>query len=295
MVSDRLRQECYEQHPQAGRRVYLFVTLTPRDFHSPLMYSPASGNVSSQPMTPVRRILIVEDHQPLRSLLSFLLSNAGYETLETQDAMSALEEASRQQPDLVLLDWQLPDMEGIKLLRLWRADEATSQIPVIMVSGKADEADRVAGLTAGADDYVTKPFGRDELLARVQAVLRRIGGPRDADQALRRFEGLSLDIRNLRVTAGEQPVHLGPIEFKMLNLFMTHPDRVLSRSLIVDRVWRLNAHVDERTVDVHVRRLRLALEPTGHDGCIQTVRGVGYRLSRRDEAGAASAAIGLRA
>lgn len=233
-------------------------------------------------MTAVHRILIVEDHKPLRSLLSFLLSNAGYETQETSDAMTALDEASRQPPDLVLLDWQLPDMEGIKLLRLWRADEATAQIPVIMVSGKADEGDRVAGLKAGADDYVTKPFGRDELLARVQAVLRRAGGPRESDPDLRRFEGLCLDVRSLRLTAGDRQLHLGPIEFKMMNLFMTNPDRVLTRSQIVDRVWRINAHVDERTVDVHVRRLRQALAPAGYDGCIQTVRGVGYRLSAGD-------------
>ena len=232
-------------------------------------------------MTDVRRILIVEDHKPLRSLLSFLLTSAGYETFETADAMSALDEANRQQPDLVLLDWQLPDMDGIKLLRLWRAEEATARIPVIMVSGKADEVDRVAGLKAGADDYVTKPFGRDELLARVQAVLRRTGVARaPIDQDVRRFEGLSLDVRSLRVTAGEKPVHLGPIEFKMLNLFMTQPERVLSRSQIVDRVWRINAHVDERTVDVHIRRLRMALKAVGHDDCVQTVRGVGYRLSR---------------
>ena len=233
-------------------------------------------------MAAASKILIVEDHKPLRSLLSFLLSSAGYETSETADALSALDEAGRQQPDLVLLDWQLPDMDGIKLLRLWRADEATARIPVIMVSGKADEVDRVAGLKAGADDYVTKPFGRDELLARVQAVLRRSGGARDAEQDIRRFEGLSLDVRSLRVTAADKPVHLGPIEFKMLNLFMTQPERVLTRSQIVDRVWRINAHVDERTVDVHVRRLRMALRDSGHDECVQTVRGVGYRLSRTD-------------
>jgi two-component system phosphate regulon response regulator PhoB len=232
-------------------------------------------------MTAVHKILIVEDHKPLRSLLSFLLSSAGYETFETADAISAMDEATRRQPDLVLLDWQLPDMDGIKLLRLWRAEEATARIPVIMVSGKADEVDRVAGLKAGADDYVTKPFGRDELLARVQAVLRRTGAAREtAATDVRRFEGLSLDVRSLRVTAGEKPVHLGPIEFKMLNLFMTQPERVLSRSQIVDRVWRINAHVDERTVDVHVRRLRMALKTVGHDECVQTVRGVGYRLSR---------------
>ena len=236
-------------------------------------------------MTPARKILIVEDHKPLRSLLSFLLSSAGYETFETADAMSALDEATRQQPDLVLLDWQLPDMDGIKLLRLWRAEEVTARIPVIMVSGKADEVDRVAGLKAGADDYVTKPFGRDELLARVQAVLRRSGATGEtANHDVRRFEGLSLDVRSLRVTAGEKPVPLGPIEFKMLNLFMTQPERVLSRSQIVDRVWRINAHVDERTVDVHVRRLRMALKTVGHEDCVQTVRGVGYRLSRIEAA-----------
>jgi two-component system phosphate regulon response regulator PhoB len=243
-------------------------------------------------MTAVRKILIVEDHKPLRSLLSFLLASAGYETFETADALSALDEASRQKPDLVLLDWQLPDMDGIKLLRLWRADEATARIPVIMLSGKADEVDRVTGLKAGADDYVTKPFSRDELLARVQAVLRRTGGARETDQEIRRFEGLSLDVRNLRVTAAEKPVHLGPIEFKMLNLFMTQPERVLSRSQIVTRVWRINAHVDERTVDVHVRRLRLALKDTGHDDCIQTVRGVGYRLSRNELEATAGAPAG---
>ncbi|MSR09222.1 MAG: response regulator [Gammaproteobacteria bacterium] len=245
-------------------------------------------------MIAVRKILIVEDHKPLRSLLSFLLSSAGYETVETPDALSALDEVSRQPPDLVLLDWQLPDMEGIKLLRLWRADAATAEIPVIMVSGKADEVDRVTALKAGADDYVIKPFSRDELLARVQAVLRRTGGNRDTtDQDVRRFENISLDVRSLRVTAAETPVHLGPIEFKMLNLFMTHPERVLSRSQIVDRVWRINAHVDERTVDVHIRRLRLALRGTGHDDCIQTVRGVGYRLSRIAAGAAAGAAAGV--
>jgi len=243
-------------------------------------------------MTTARKILIVEDHKPLRSLLSFLLSSAGYETVEAADALSALDEAGRQPPDLVLLDWQLPDMDGIKLLRLWRADEATARIPVIMVSGKADEVDRVAGLKAGADDYVTKPFGRDELLARVHAVLRRSGSVPPTDQDVRRFEGLSLDVRSLRVTSAEKPVHLGPIEFKMLNLFMSHPERVLSRSQIVDRVWRINAHVDERTVDVHVRRLRLALRGTGHDDCIQTVRGAGYRLSRRDAEAPVGAPLG---
>jgi two-component system phosphate regulon response regulator PhoB len=226
------------------------------------------------------RILIVEDHKPLRSLLAFLLSSAGYRTLETGDARMAMDEIVRQQPDLVLLDWQLPDMDGLKLLRQWRSEESTARVPVIMVTGKADDHERVAGLRAGADDYIVKPFNRDELLARVQAVLRRAETHMNTPVDVRQFNGITMDVRNLRVTAGGRPVHVGPIEFKMLNLFLTQPERVLTRTQIVDRVWRLNVHVDERTVDVHVRRLRLALEPTGHAGCIQTVRGVGYRLSR---------------
>jgi two-component system, OmpR family, phosphate regulon response regulator PhoB len=228
-----------------------------------------------------RTVLIVEDHKPLRSLLSFLLTNAGYTTCETADAASALDEASRQPPDLVLLDWQLPDMDGVGLLERWRADELTARVPVIMMSGKAQEDDRVTGLRAGADDYLVKPFGKDELLARVQAVLRRSGGgTREVDGDLRRFAGIVIDTRSLRVSAGDRPVHLGPIEFRLLNLLVANAERVLSRTQIVDRVWRSNAHVDERTVDVHVRRLRRALDGSGQEDLIQTVRGVGYRLSR---------------
>jgi two-component system phosphate regulon response regulator PhoB len=227
-----------------------------------------------------RLVLIVEDHKPLRSLLSFLLTNAGYQTCETADAASALDEAQRQLPDLVLLDWQLPDMDGVRLLQHWRADALTAQVPVIMMSGQAREGDRVTGLRAGADDYLVKPFGKDELLARVQAVLRRAGATREAEPDQRQFAGIAIDTRSLRVTAAGKPVHLGPIEFRLLNLFIANPERVLSRAQIVDRVWRINAHVDERTVDVHIRRLRRALSGTGQEDLVQTVRGVGYRLSR---------------
>ena len=226
------------------------------------------------------RILIVEDHKPLRNLLSFLLGGAGYEPVETTDGRCAIDEAQRQQPDLVLLDWQLPDMDGVQVLRHWRSDELTAHIPVIMMSGQARESDRVTGLRAGADDYLAKPFGKDELLARVQAVLRRAGGQRDTDGDIRQCGEIAIDVRSLRVMAGGRPVHLGPIEFKMLNLFVSQPDRVLTRAQIIDRVWRVNAHVDDRTVDVHIRRLRRALADGGQDGCIQTVRGVGYRLAR---------------
>lgn len=231
-------------------------------------------------------VLIVEDEKAIRSLLSFLLTSAGYETVEASDAISAIDLASRHEPDLVLLDWHLPDMDGLKLLRYWKADEATTRMAIIMLSGKADANDRAAGLNAGADDYVTKPFAGDEMLARAQAVLRRT-----KDQAsetgsgkLKRINGLQLDVRSLRVVANDKPLHLGPIEFKLLNLFMSYPDRALTRPQIVDKVWRVNAYVDERTVDVHVRRLRRALQKSGHDRLIQTVRGVGYRFASPETA-----------
>jgi two-component system phosphate regulon response regulator PhoB len=152
-------------------------------------------------------------------------------------------------------------------------------MPVIMVSARVTEADRVAGLRAGADDYIVKPFARDELLARVHAVLRRAAASPAGVPEVREYQGLALDVRSLRVSAGRKALTLGPIEFRLLNLFMSQPERAMTRAQIVDRVWRNNAYVDERTVDVHIRRLRCALEPTGHDRLIQTVRGVGYRFT----------------
>lgn len=228
---------------------------------------------------PMKHILIVEDERAIRQLLTFTLARAGYDVTEAGSAMAALDEATHRRPDLVMLDWQLPDMDGLRLLRMWRADEATAQLPVIMVSARITEADRVAGLKAGADDYVTKPFSRDELLARIEAVLRRSVDARRGIAEVRECAGLTLDIRSLRVTVGNRSLTLGPLEFKLLNMFMSQPERALSRAQIVDRVWRSDAYVDERTVDVHVRRLRAALEPTGHDRHIQTVRGIGYRFS----------------
>jgi two-component system phosphate regulon response regulator PhoB len=228
------------------------------------------------------RVLIVEDERAIRQLLAFILRPAGYDVIEAPDAMSAIDEAGRSCPDLALLDWQLPDMDGLRLLKLWRADEGTCRMPVIMVSARIAEADRVTGLRAGADDYITKPFSRDELLARVQAVLRRSSRDRHSAPEIREIAGLALDVRSLRVTANEKPVALGPIEFRLLNLFMSQQDRAMTRAQIVDKVWRSDTYVDERTVDVHVRRLRAALEPSGHDRLIQTVRGVGYRFSANE-------------
>lgn len=228
---------------------------------------------------PKQRILVVDDEAAIRQLLNFTLTRAGYEVIEAEKAMDAIDEASRSQPDLVMLDWQLPDMDGLRLLKFWRADESTARIRVIMVSARITEADRVAGLRAGADDYIVKPFARDELLARIEAVLRRAAGAPDAVPEVRECAGLALNIRSLRVTAGQRSLSLGPIEFRLLNMFMSQPERALSRKQIVDQVWRSEVYVDERTVDVHVRRLRSALEPSGHDRLIQTVRGVGYRFT----------------
>jgi two-component system phosphate regulon response regulator PhoB len=227
----------------------------------------------------MRKILIVEDERAIRQLLSFTLKQAGFEAIEAPNAMTAIDEAARCYPELVLLDWQLPDMDGLRLLKLWRADEPTARMPVIMLSARITEGDRVAGLRAGADDYITKPFARDELLARIEAVLRRADAPKNGVPNVRECAGLELDIRSLRVSADKKPLKLGPIEFRLLNLFMSQPERAMSRAHIVSRTWANNVYVDERTVDVHVRRLRAALQPTGHDRLIQTVRGIGYRFT----------------
>lgn len=227
----------------------------------------------------MQRILIVEDERAIRQLLGFILRPAGFEIAEAASAMAGMDEVSRALPQLVLLDRQLPDMDGLRLLKMWRADETTAGLPVIMVSARVTEADRVAGLRAGADDYIVKPFSRDELLARVQAVLRRAAAVQTGVPEIREIAGLALDVRSLRVTVNSRPLSLGPIEFRLLNLFMSQPERALTREQIVGKVWRNNTYVDERTVDVHIRRLRAVLEPTGHDRLVQTVRGVGYRFA----------------
>ena len=226
-------------------------------------------------------VLIIEDDKAIRSLISFLLTSAGYETIEAADAITAIDLASGRSPDLILLDAQLPDMDGLKLLRYWRADEPTIALPIIVLSDGDDQHNAATCLRAGADDCLIRPFDREELVARVEAVLRRTGTHKalNLDDGVKQIDGLQLDLRSLRVMANDKPVHLGPLEFKLLNVFMTHLDRALTRSQIVDKVWRVNTYVDERTVDVHVRRLRRALRATGHDRLIQTVRGVGYRFS----------------
>jgi len=226
-----------------------------------------------------KRILIVEDEQPIREMVMFALAGAGYEVREATDAREAQACIAERVPDLVLLDWMLPGISGIDFARRLKRDELTRELPVIMLTARAEEEDKVQGLESGADDYITKPFSPRELVARIRAVLRR-GGSGAGDETLRAGD-LSLDVASHRVSAGETPLDIGPTEYRLLEFFMSHPERVYSRSQLLDRVWGSNVYVEERTVDVHIRRLRKALEPHGHDTLVQTVRGAGYRFSTR--------------
>jgi two-component system phosphate regulon response regulator PhoB len=227
------------------------------------------------------RILVVEDEQPIRDLIAFGLRRAGCDVALAEHSQAALASIGDRRPDIVLVDWMLPDMSGLELIRVLRRDANTRDIPVVMLTARGEEADKVAGLESGADDYVTKPFSARELIARIQAVLRRsapVGESERVDVA-----GLALDQAGHRVTAGDKAVALGPTEYRLLAFLMTHPDRVYSRSQLLDRVWGGNVYVEERTVDVHIRRLRKALEPSGYDRFVQTVRGAGYRFSAQPD------------
>lgn len=224
-----------------------------------------------------KTILIVDDEEPIRSMIRMALEMAGFQCREACDARSALENIHEQRPDLVILDWMMPEVSGVELTRRLRSDEITHDLPIIMLTAKGEEGHRVSGLEAGADDYVPKPFSPRELVARIQAVLRR-ATPAGVDEAID-IEGLVLDPVSHRVTANALPLELGPTEFRLLQFFMTHPDRAFSRAQLLDHVWS-NVYVEERTVDVHIRRLRKALEPSQHDHLIQTVRGMGYRFSQ---------------
>jgi two-component system phosphate regulon response regulator PhoB len=227
----------------------------------------------------VKQILIVEDEKPIRDMIAFGLRRAGYEVAEAEDTAEARARIADRRPDLMLVDWMLPDQSGLELTRQIKRDRDTQELPIIMLTARAEEGDKVAGLECGADDYVTKPFSPRELVARINAVLRR-SAPGGQDDLVR-ANGLTLDQAGHRVLAGESTVSLGPTEYRLLAFFMTHPDRVYSRSQLLDRVWGGNVYVEERTVDVHIRRLRKALEDHGYDRYIQTVRGAGYRFSAR--------------
>jgi two-component system phosphate regulon response regulator PhoB len=228
----------------------------------------------------VRQILIVEDEQPIRDMLAFALRRAGFEVREAEDSQQARVQLADKRPDLVLIDWMLPDMSGLELTRHIKRESATRDLPVIMLTARAAEGDKIAGLDGGADDYMTKPFSPRELLSRINAVLRRVGGA--ATDETVDLGGLQLDRAAHRVTANGAEVVLGPTEYRMLDFFMQNPERVFTRTQLLDRVWGGNVYVEERTIDVHIRRLRKALEDVNMSHLVQTVRGSGYRFSTRD-------------
>ena len=223
------------------------------------------------------RILVVEDEPAIQELIAVNLRHAGFMPVAAQDAASARRAIDEALPDLVLLDWMLPDRSGIDLAREIRADPRTRALPLIMLTARAQEGDRLSGFEAGADDYVTKPFSPRELLARIKAVMRR-RAPQLTEDVVE-IKGLRLDPATHRVSGNDSALELGPTEFRLLHFFMTHPERVHTRTQLLDQVWGDQVFVEERTVDVHIRRLRKALEGTRHDTLIETVRGTGYRFT----------------
>ncbi|WP_374256008.1 phosphate regulon transcriptional regulator PhoB [Aquabacterium sp.] len=225
------------------------------------------------------RVLVVEDEFAIAELISLNLRHAGFDVAVAHNADEAQSEIDKVLPDLVLLDWMLPGQSGLSIAKRWRGVARTKDLPIIMLTARAEETDKVAGLDAGADDYLTKPFSTQELMARVRAVLRR-KAPQALDSAVE-IAGLKLDPATRRVSRGDQEVKIGPTEFKLLHFFMTHPERVHSRAQLLDRVWGDHVFIEERTVDVHVKRLREALTPVQRAQLIETVRGAGYRLTQQ--------------
>ncbi len=225
----------------------------------------------------VKRLLLVEDEASIREMMRMALERAGYAIQEAEDAAQAECILADGLPDLVLLDWMLPGISGIELARRMRKDDYTRELPIIMLTARSEEDDRIRGLESGADDYITKPFSPRELIARIKAVLRR-SSP-DTEEGVLKVDELVLDSNSHRVTAQGERVEMGPTEFRLLQFFMSHPERVYTRSQLLDRVWSRGSFVEERTVDVHIRRLRKALAIGGYDTMVQTVRGAGYRFS----------------
>ncbi|MBS0213635.1 MAG: phosphate regulon transcriptional regulator PhoB [Proteobacteria bacterium] len=226
-----------------------------------------------------KRILIVEDESSIRDMVAFALRKADMEPIPAADAREAQLAIATAIPDLILLDWMLPGMSGLELARRLRRESLGAEAPIIMLTARGEETDRVAGLEAGVDDYVVKPFSTRELIARIKAVLRRSQG--DDGSGVLEVAGLKLDGQAHRVHAGADTVPIGPTEYRLLHFFMTHAERVYSRAQLLDHIWGGSVYVEERTVDVHIRRLRKTLEPWGMDALIQTVRGAGYRLSTK--------------
>jgi two-component system phosphate regulon response regulator PhoB len=226
-----------------------------------------------------KKILVVEDEAPIRDMLRFALERAEYRISLAGDVPEARLRIAESRPDLILLDWMMPGVSGIEFTRELKAGSMTKDIPIIMVTARVEEEDTVRGLNVGCDDYISKPFSFPELTARIQAVLRRtLPGGEEEQLAV---AGLQVDAASQRVTAKGEPVRLGPTEYRLLHFFVSHPERVYTREQVLDRVWGQNVYVEERTVDVHIRRLRKALAPHGYDAMIQTVRGTGYRFSEK--------------
>ena len=225
------------------------------------------------------KILIIEDESAIREMLGYALMKDGYSFQEAADAEEARPILLHDKPDLILMDWMLPGMSGVEYARRIRSVPETRDIPIIMLTARSDEADKIRGLDTGADDYITKPFSTRELLARIRALLRRTSTPTDDRKTVVTVAGLILDTETYRVTVNNKTVDISPTEFRLLHFFITHPERVYSRAQLLDQVWGQNVYVEDRTVDVHIRRLRKTLNPYGLDRCIQTVRSVGYRFS----------------
>jgi two-component system phosphate regulon response regulator PhoB len=225
----------------------------------------------------LKRILIVDDEPAIRDMVAFALRKAEFEPVHAGDAREAQTAIADKVPDLILLDWMLPGTSGLELARRWRKEQLTREVPIIMLTARGEENDRVGGLEAGVDDYVVKPFSARELLARIRAVMRR--SREDDEEGSVKVGALRIDGAAHRVFAEESPVQIGPTEYRLLHFFMTHPERVYTRSQLLDHVWGGSVYVEERTVDVHIRRLRKTLEPHQLDPMVQTVRGAGYRFS----------------
>jgi len=224
-----------------------------------------------------KHVLIVDDEPAIRDMVAFALRKGEFEPVHAGDAREAQGKIADRVPDLILLDWMLPGTSGLELARRWRKDALTRDVPIIMLTARGEENDRVGGLEAGVDDYVVKPFSARELLARIRAVMRRARG--DDEDGSVGIGPLRIDGAAHRVFANDAAVPIGPTEYRLLHFFMTHPERVYSRAQLLDHVWGGNVYVEERTVDVHIRRLRRTLEPHGVEHMVQTVRGSGYRFS----------------
>ena len=226
-----------------------------------------------------KHILIVEDEAAIRDMVGFSLERAGFSWAGVEDAAQAREQISRHRPDLLVLDWMLPGISGIEFAKSLRRDDVNRDIPVIMLTARSTEDDMVTGLNAGADDFISKPFSPRELVARVNAVLRRSDAP--SENAVLSVDGLQLDLDSHIVSVKDEPINIGPTEFRLLRFFMQHPNRVYSRGQLLDHVWGTTVYIEERTVDVHIRRLRKLLSDYQYDELIQTVRGAGYRFGSK--------------